>query len=312
VRLIHNKGMDLRSRAGLACLILTVAMTASAQTPKAPETWTSALALPGVDFTGLSAAQKQKAIEMLRAQPCTCTCGMKVAECRFKDQDCSYSKGLSTVVVKGLKEGKSDAEIAKLETASRWGHPPAPPKLLEDPVKIPLTGSPALGPASAAITLVEFSDFECPYCSRAAAEVKTVLDAHPKDIRLVYKQFPLETHPHAQMAAMAALAAMNQDKFWPMHDKLFANFRKLTRENILTWAQELGLDMPRFTADLASPKLKGIVQNDVKDGLDAGVTGTPSFYINGKHYNGPFTMAALKPIFDEQLKGKAGAVGSAR
>jgi protein-disulfide isomerase len=86
-----------------------------------------------------------------------------------------------------------------------------------------------------------------------------------------------------------------------MHDKLFGNFRKLSRENILAWAQELGMDMPRFTADLASANLKSVVQKDLKAGEEAGVTGTPSFYINGKHYNGPFSMAALKPIFDAEL-----------
>jgi len=276
-------------------------MALSAQTPEA---WTTAATLPGIDFNGLTAAQKQKAVQILRQRDCTCGCGMKVAECRFKDPNCAYSHGLSDVVVQGLKDGKSPEEIGKLEVASRWGHPPAPPKLLESPVKIPLEGAPSEGPANARITLVEFSDFECPYCSQAAAEVKNALAAYPKDIRLFYKQFPLETHPHAELAARASLAALNQGKFWPMHDKLFANSRKLTRENILAWAQELGMDTTRFTADLTSQKSKGVIDSDLKDGLDAGVTGTPSFYINGKHYNGPFNMAALKPILDEELKGR--------
>ena len=275
----------------------------------AQEPWTTAVTLPGVDFAALSAAQKQKALHMLREEACPCGCGFKVAECRVKDPGCAYSNGLAAIVTKGLTEGKSDKEIATLQSASRWGHAPEPPKLLEDPVTIPITGAPMQGPADARITLVEFSDFECPYCSQAANEVRAVLQAYPKDIRLVYKQFPLSTHPHANLAAAASLAAMNQNKFWPMHDKLFANFRKLSRENILAWAKELGLDLPKFTADLESPKLKAVVASDMKAGDEAGVSGTPSFYINGKHYNGPFTLASLKPILDAELGLKVPTAG---
>ncbi len=281
-------------------------MGASAQAPQgqAPQThesWATSTSLPGVDLTPLSAAQKQKALQVLREQACPCGCGFKVAECRIKDPGCGFSSGLAGIVAKGIKDGKSVDEIAKLESASRWGHAPEPPKLLEDPVQISLEGAPSQGPKEARITLVEFSDFECPYCSQAANEVWAVLQAYPTQMRLVYKQFPLESHPHANLAAVASLAALNQNKFWPMHDKLFGNYRKLSRENILAWAQELGLDMPRFTADLVSPKLKSAVQKDVAAGEEAGVTGTPSFYINGKHYNGAFSLAALKPIFDAEL-----------
>ena len=267
----------------------------------AQEPWTTAATLPGVDFNGLSATQKQKALKMLREYACPCGCGFKVAECRVKDSGCAYSNGLAAIVTQGVKDGKSGDEIAKLQSSSRWGHGPEPPKLLEDPVAIPIAGAPMQGPPDARITLVEFSDFECPYCSQAANEVRTVLQAYPKDIRLVYKQFPLSTHPHANLAAVASLAALNQNKFWPMHDKLFGNFRKLSRENFLAWAKELGLDMPKFTADLGSPTLKAAVEKDLKAGEEAGVSGTPSFYINGKHYNGAFSLAALKPIVDAEL-----------
>ena len=281
-------------------LLILLSAIASAQEP-----WTTSATLPGVDLAALSATQKQKALQMLRDHACPCGCGFKVAECRVKDPGCAYSNGLAAIVTQGVKDGKSGDEIAKLESASRWGHGPEPPKLLEDPVAIQIAGAPSQGPMDAKITLVEFSDFECPYCSQAANEVRAVLKAYPKDIRLVYKQFPLSTHPHANQAAAASLAAHNQNKFWPMHDKLFGNFRKLSRENFLTWAKELGLDMPKFTADLASPKLKAEVENDLKAGEEAGVTGTPSFYINGKHYNGPFSLASVKPILDAELGLKA-------
>jgi protein-disulfide isomerase len=299
-------------RAFLLCLPLAAVLSHAAQAPKAQEGWQSAAALPGVDFAGLTEPQKQKALQMLRDQGCTCGCTMKLAECRIKDPNCSYSTALAGIIVQGIKEGKSPDEIAKLMTASHWGHAPEPPKLLEDPIEIPISGAPAQGPASARITLVEFSDFECPYCSVATSEVKTVLQAYPKDVRLVYKHFPLDMHPHAKLAAAASVAASDQGKFWPMHDKLFSNFRKLSRENILAWATELGLDVPKFTADLDSPKPKAVVEKDLHEGEKAGVNGTPAFFINGKHYNGPFTMTALKPILDAELKGTPVVAGSAQ
>jgi protein-disulfide isomerase len=163
-------------------------------------------------------------------------------------------------------------------------------------------GSPSKGPEDARITLVEFSDFECPYCSRAVREVDALLKAYPKEIRLVYKQFPLSMHPHARLAATAALAANEQGKFWEMHDRLFANYRQLSREHILALAKDAGLDIERFTADWASPKLAAEVSKDYKDGESAGVFGTPAFFINGKLYNGPMELSAVKPLIDAELK----------
>src|SRR5262249_8979460 len=154
------------------------------------------------------------------------------------------------------------------------------------------------------ITIVEFSDFECPYCSKAAVKVEAALRAYPNDVRLVYKQFPLPDHPHAAMAAQAALAAHAQDKFWPMHDKLFANFRRLSEETIREIATEVGLDMVKFEADRKSAQVKKIVDKDIADGDHVEVRGTPTFFINGKRYNGPMEMAVLKPLLDAELKGK--------
>ena len=141
----------------------------------------------------------------------------------------------------------------------------------------------------------------------AVKEVEAIQAAYPKDIKLIYKHFPLSMHPHAPLAAQASLAAQNQGKFWEMHDLLFANFRRLSRENILVWAGQLGLDMDKFKADLDSPKSKAVVDKDEADGEQAGVYGTPAFFINGRLYNGPLNLTALKPILDAELKGGAKA-----
>ena len=115
------------------------------------------------------------------------------------------------------------------------------------------------GPADARITIVEFSDFQCPYCAAAATKINDLMKQYPNDVKLVFKQFPLDIHGQARLAAQASLAAHAQGKFWELHDRMFANFRRLNRESILLWAKEAGVDAARgsrgtWTAPRASPR----------------------------------------------------------
>ncbi|MBZ5608361.1 MAG: DsbA family protein [Acidobacteriia bacterium] len=293
----------MRTWALTVCFSLT-AIAVWAQKPPAEEAWKTSEILGNVDLSGLSAVEKKAVLKVLREEDCSCQCGMKTAECIIKDPNCSYSRALAAIAIKGVKEGKTLIEISKLMDASPKAHRP---KLLEDPVTIPVAGAPERGPADARITLVEFSDFECPYCSVAVKEVSAIMAAYPKDIKLIYKQFPLPMHPHAPLAAEASLAANEQGKFWPMHDLMFANFRKLSRENMLAWAKQIGLDVDKFKADLDSGKFRNTVKKDESDGETAGVYGTPAFFINGKLYNGPMNLDAVKPILEAELKGGAKA-----
>lgn len=267
-----------------------------------PIDWNTATDLPGVDMTGLTAPQKTAVLKILREQGCSCGCDMKMAQCRVLDPGCSFSTGLAKLVVKGIHEGKTEDQVMAEVKASPLAKGPQQRPLLEDPVKIPITGAPSKGPERARVLLVEFSDFECPYCSSASLQVEALMVAFPRDIRLVYKQFPLSIHPHARMAAVAALAANEQGKFWEMHDKLFANFRQLTRERILALAKEIGLDTNRFSAAVTSGKFDPVVAKDFKEGEDIGVNGTPAFFINGKRYNGPMTVEMVKPLIEAELK----------
>jgi protein-disulfide isomerase len=227
---------------------------------------------------------------------------MKVAECRIKDPACGDSRGLAEVIVKAIREGKNpeqavaDSELVRRKSAS--------PTLLEEAIAVPIDGAPSKGPANARITFVEFSDFECPFCSKAAEKVEAILQAYPKDARLVYKQYPLPSHPHAKMAAAASLAAQTQNKFWPMHDKLFANGHRLSDASILQAAKDIGLDLTKFQADLKSPRVQQIVAKDIADGDKVQISGTPTFFINGKRYNGPLEIAVLKPVLDAELNPK--------
>jgi protein-disulfide isomerase len=135
---------------------------------------------------------------------------------------------------------------------------------------------------------------------------------HPADIRLVFKQFPLDTHSQAGFAAEAALAANAQGKFWPMHDKLYANFRDLAPERINQLAKEAGLDLVRFAMDMKSGKYKAAVQKELDEGVEAGVQGTPTIFVNGKRYNGPVETGALEEVLQAELKKIPTRTASAR
>ena len=154
------------------------------------------------------------------------------------------------------------------------------------------------------MTIVEFADFQCPYCRRMVPVLRQLLEKYPRDLRLVYRQLPLtELHPDALHAAEASLCAGEQGKFWEMHNELFAHARQLNRANILVWAKAIGLDMDKFTADLDSKKFAKTIEKDTSDGEAAGVMGTPAFFINGKLFNAPMELAVVKPILDAELKG---------
>jgi protein-disulfide isomerase len=147
---------------------------------------------------------------------------------------------------------------------------------------LPVGNSAVKGPVEAPVTIILFSDFQCPYCARLVPTLEKVLEAYPKKVRLVFKQFPLNMHKFAQPAAMATIAARNQGKFWPLHDKLFANYDKLSEDRIRELAESVGLDMARYDKDIANPSVQQEIADDMQLGLKSGVRGTPAAYINGK------------------------------
>jgi protein-disulfide isomerase len=261
-------------------------------------TWQTVTDLPGIDWKGLIPAKKQAALRLMQSEGCNCGCSMKVAECRVKDPSCGVSRKLGNSVVKMAGEGKDTAAIkAELDRLAKEG-----PPVLDDPVQISTAGDPVLGPANARMTIVEFSDFQCPYCSKAVAQMKEVMRQMPKDVKLVFKQFPLDSHSDAQFAAEVALAAQAQGKFWEMHDLLYAGFPDLRRTRIMAYAKELKLDIPKFTADVDSHKFKARVRAEEQEGEAAGVAGTPTFFLNGKKYNSVFEASQVVPLIKKELQ----------
>lgn len=279
----------------IAGLLLCSALLALAQN------WQTATTLPGIDFSGLTPAQKATALKLLRENKCGCQCGMTIAQCRFADPSCSYSQGLASVIIDSLRHGKTAKEALAAANASEYAHL-IPQKLLDNPVAIPTDHSPSVGPANAPITLVEFSDFQCPYCAAAVPQIKAILKAYPSQARLFFKEYPLDFHPQAGIAAEAAVAAQKQGKFWAMHDAMYAHPDRLSRQDLMADAKKLGLNMQQFETDLNSAGVKQIIMRDIKEGDRAGVQGTPTLFINGQRYNGPLEADILKPILSKQLK----------
>jgi protein-disulfide isomerase len=264
--------------------------------------WKTADALPGVDLQGLTAAQKNTVLKILRAQGCTCGCSMKLAQCRVEDPSCSFSTGLAATVVDAIKHGKSETEAIAAAGSSHWAHQQNTGKVLDDAVSIPTAGAPVTGEGSAPITIVEFSDFQCPYCIAAVPQIDALLKAFPRQVKLIFKQYPLEIHSDAYLAASAALAAHKQGKFWAMHNALFAHHDDLSRPILLALAKENGLDANRFERDLDSKEVRDTIAKDVHDGDSANVEGTPTLFINGQRYNGAIQLQYLKPLIDAELK----------
>jgi len=166
---------------------------------------------------------------------------------------------------------------------------------------------PSKGPASAPITIVEFSDFECPYCGQAEAAVAEVMRAYPDKVRLFYRDLPLPMHPNAPKAAEAAHCAGDQGKYWEMHAKLFANQRALEPKALKGYAKDLKLDQARFDKCLDSGEKAPIVEEGRRAGSALGVTGTPAFFVNGILLSGAQPFDAFKEIIDAELQAAAPA-----
>ncbi len=148
--------------------------------------------------------------------------------------------------------------------------------------------------AEAPIELVEYGDYECPYCGRAYPIVKDIKQQLGSEIKFVFRNFPLrKIHPHAFMASLATEAAGLQDKFWEMHDIIFENQKILNEDHILLFADKLGLDTERFKSDLQQKTLSDKVEKDFESGLRSGVNRTPTFFINGKKYEGEWNDGQL-------------------
>jgi protein-disulfide isomerase len=167
-------------------------------------------------------------------------------------------------------------------------------------VEVAATG-PARGPADAKVTIIEFSDFQCPYCGQAFGTVEQLMPQYAGKVKLVFRQFPLPIHQQAEKAAEASLCAADQGKFWELHDLMFKNQKKLDISDIKTYAASAGLDGAKFSQCLDSGDKKKQVEADIEAGQAAGVNGTPAFFINGVFLNGALPIEEFKKVIDPEL-----------
>jgi len=163
------------------------------------------------------------------------------------------------------------------------------------------TGDNVKGSVNAKVTIIEYSDFQCPFCGRAAPTVKQVLAAYPNDVKLVYRHFPLPSHSQAQKAAEASECAAQQGNFWEYHDKLFENQDALYVPMLKDYASQIGLNTTDFNLCLDSGAMYDKVQANKKEGEAAGVTGTPAFFVNGKLISGAVPYSQIKQVIDAEL-----------
>jgi protein-disulfide isomerase len=226
----------------------------------------------------------------------------------FKAKIDEEIKNADAVMKKGVSAAKLYDELmksAKTEVAAA----PAPPSNGQPEektvYKVEPGNGPSMGPKSAPIQIVEFSDFQCPFCSRAVGTVKQIEEKYKGKVRVTFRHYPLPFHNNAQLAAEAAMAANEQGKFWEMHDKLFGNQQSLDRASLEKYAQEIGLNVDKFKAALDTGKEKVAVNSDVTyaNTLGGGM-GTPTFFINGRKVAGAMPFDSFAQIIDEELKKK--------
>jgi hypothetical protein len=248
--------------------------------------------IPGVDISELTGAERRIWVDIVNDQLSPCGEATSVAACATGNgaHTCHACVPAARYVARLIGEGYERSEIEDLYDM-RYGH--------DTGVEVATDGFPTRGAVMARVTIVEFSDFQCPHCGHAHPILRQLLREFEGDVRIVFRNYPLPGHPRAQPAARAAIAAGNQDKFWEMADLLFEHQDTLEDEDIDRFATELGLDMARFHTDMAAPETQARIDADHEAGHDLGVEGTPTFFINGRRFHEP--PSALAAYVREEL-----------
>src|SRR6476620_1380269 len=198
------------------------------------------------------------------------------------------------------KDSGGSASAATSKSSISMNEPQGPSDGV-DRVRVPDEG-PAKGPASAKVTVVEFSDFQCPFCSRVVPTIQQIEKEYGNKVRVIFRHNPLPFHADAPLAAEAAVAAQAQGKFWEMHDKMFANQQNIKRPDLEKYAQEIGLDVGKFKTALDSGAGKKQIAEDMAVAKQIGANGTPNFYIDGRNVVGAVPFDEFKKVIDDDLQ----------
>jgi protein-disulfide isomerase len=214
----------------------------------------------------------------------------------LNDKQQEAAKNMIDEIIPLIKEGKTESQVIQY--------------LQEQDAKkitryrVEVGDSPTKGPDNAKVTIIEYTDFQCPFCAKVQPTLTKILEKYPQDVRKVFKQHPLSFHKDAPLASEASLAAGAQGKFWEMKEVLFNNQKKLKEEQLIQYAQELGLDLEQFKSDLSTHKYKAQVDRETQEAVKLGATGTPAFFVNGRYLSGAKPLEAFVKVIDEELSGK--------
>jgi len=249
----------------------------------------------GVDLSKLSESQRSTFFQIINSEPSACDKPHSLAKSLRDDDKCRDSLIAAQFVADYLQAGAPTSEV-------RTGLQEVTKSL--KPREIPIEGRPVYGSENAPVTVVVFADFECPHCKMEAPKIRKTVDQFRGRAKLIFKHFPLGGHLRAKQAAIACEAALEQGKFWEMHDIVFANQDKLEDGDLLSYAGQIGLDVDKFKASYNKRKGKDVVEADKKHGEDAGVDGTPAVFVNGRRANGRYILfgGELSGWIDDALK----------
>ena len=272
---------------GFIALGANTCKKAGGEDPKPPASATAEVSIPGVDTNSLTPRERREwaaqVSELL--SPCP-EVPVSIAQCVKEKRDCRACTPAAQFLLKQVQAGKAkkDREEAYLG------------RFDAKKIKTLVTdGSPEKGAPDAVVTIVEWADFECPFCKIVYPLLDSLVERFDGQVKVVYKFFPLESHPHGEIAARAGVAAQNQGKFWEMHHKLFDNQDRLEQADLERYAKEIGLDLAKFRADLAAKETGERIQKDKKQAEQVGLEGTPMIFINGREVD----LKALTNVYDD-------------
>jgi len=248
--------------------------------------------VPNVDLSGLADSDKAAFMRLIEKYPSACGKAHSLATSHKSDPKCKHSLFAARYMVKLFKLGLLPSEVEE-HYDERFG-------AAAKHEQIDVHDAPVRGDPGAPVSIVEFSDFQCPHCKHAQPVLERILEEFPQ-VKLYFKNYPItRAHPYAQMAAQAAVAAGKQGKFWQFHDKLFGGDQEHEDMTVLEkYAKDLKLDLKKWKTDIEG--CKAIVEKDHAEGERLDIAATPTVYINGKQYHGPHTYEELKDWIDEEL-----------
>ncbi len=291
-------------RLGSTFCVLLVALGGSGATcrspPKAePARPVSDIDLLGVDTRDFTPREKHEFAQYVSTLPWPCSpandslAAPSIAQCLAEKRKCNSCLDAAQLIARAVRDGLGASQVEDLYRQRFDG---------ASVKRIPLDGSPSRGPETASVVIVEFADFECPYCQKLAPELDELCDKRKASVRFVYKFFPIPMHPHGELAARAAIAAHMQGKFWEMHRKLFANGQALEPSDLEGYAQAIGLDVERFRVDMRSRGATERIASDRQLADSLGVKGTPTIFIDGREYD---SKVALNDWVDGEINAAA-------